>query len=162
MSAEDSLRRYKLGEAVAALGVILSLLFVGVQIRQTATVAGAQAAQDLAAMSQDFLLAVGGDPETYRVFQLTWFTAEPVTPLEENRAVYLMIAFVRRAEAAFAQVQRGLLDENALDAYGTPQIIGLFVNPRFVNFWSRSRQTFNPAFVAFVESRSGYQPATGS
>jgi len=155
MSAGRAHGVYRLGEAIAALGVILSLLFVGVQIRQTAAVAGAQAAQDLAAMSQEFLLTLGADPEADRVFTATYWSMEPVSEAEGRRARYIMIAALRRAEAAFAQVERGLLPESALEAYGTTDISGRFENQRFLDFWAARRTTFNPAFVEFVERRSG-------
>ena len=158
MSVENRPGVYRLGEAVAALGVILSLLFVGVQIRQTAAVASAQSVQDLAAMSQEFLLSVATDSATLRSFELYLGNAE-LTTAEAARARYVTIAFLRRAEAAFVQVQRGLLPESALDGYGMLEITGLFGNPRFVDSWPRRRSTFNPAFVEYVEDRAGYRPA---
>ena len=43
-------------EAVAAAGVILSLLFVAYEIRQSTQVARAQARQELAALNQQWLI----------------------------------------------------------------------------------------------------------
>lgn len=41
-------------ELLAALGVVLSLIFVGYEIRQNTAVARGQARQELAALNQDF------------------------------------------------------------------------------------------------------------
>jgi hypothetical protein len=143
------------GEAVAALGVILSLVFVGFQIRQSAIVASAQATQDLAATSQDFLLMLGTDPNAIRILNKTFGGMGEVTSEEAERAQFIMLAWIRRAESAFAQVQRGLLPTTALDAYGMEVIIARFENPRYVTFWSQRRSSMNPEFVRYVEERSG-------
>jgi hypothetical protein len=154
----SSVRR--VGEAVAALGVILSLVFVGLQLRQSAVVASAQATQDLAAMSQDFLLTLGTDPNASRILNATFFGLGEVTSEEARRAQFLMIAWIRRAESAYSQVQRGLLPTSALDAYGMAEIVARFENPRFIDFWSPRRSSMSPDFVRYVEERSGYTQAT--
>ena len=75
-------------EIVATVGVVISLLFVGYEIRQNTAMARGQARQELAALNQEWLLTLGQDAE-YEALWNAWLPRSDVTLTEdqERRAV---------------------------------------------------------------------------
>ena len=143
-------------ELIATLGVLISLVFVGLELRQSTSVARAQARSDLAELGQGWLLTLAQDSDATRAWRVYWYDEElaPLSPEEEGRAYYLMIALVRRLEATYFHHQEGLIPEAALGNYGMRS--GVFESLRFrTEFWPAIRETFDPDFASFFESVQG-------
>ena len=63
-------------EIIATVGVVLSLLFVGYEIRQNTAMARGEARQDLAALNQEWLLTLGQDAEFEALWNKVWGAGE--------------------------------------------------------------------------------------
>ena len=140
-------------ELVAAFGVILSLVFVGLEIRQNTAVARGQARQELATLNQGFL-ALLSQEEQGRIWYRAWVGNEELDPVETLRASVLMTMALRRFENVYLQYSEGLIDESALGSYGL-QRAELYESARFRELWRSQRQGFDPGFVEYFESRIG-------
>lgn len=143
-------------ETVGILGVVASLLFVGVQIRQSTAVARGQTRQELEAMNQAWLSLITADPYYGDLWYRAWVTDGEIAPEEEYRAAMMMTQFMRRLENIYFQRAEGLVDESALRSYGLQDIGSFFAMNRFQAWWVAGgwRQRFHPAFVAFVEEQA--------
>lgn len=147
-------------EIVAAVGVIVSLMFVGFEIRQNTAVARGQARQELAALNQEWLLTMGQDAEFEALWYKAWGAdprsqeAEPVelTQAEARRAWFIMTMHLRRLENVYLQYREGLVDASALNSYGFASV-SVFRRPQFDRYWyeQNSRTGFDADFVAFLE-----------
>jgi hypothetical protein len=143
-------------ELIATIGVLVSLIFVGLELRQNTAVARAQARNDLATLAQDWLLVLGQDSAANRAWNGYWYDDDvrPLSPVEESQAYYMMIALVRRLEATYFHHQEGLIPREALANYGMGS--GVFESSRFrTEFWPAIRVNFDPEFVSFFESVQG-------
>lgn len=144
-------------ELVATIGVIVSLVFVGLELRQNTAVARAQARNELAALAQDWLLVLAQDSAANRSWTAYWYGDDDpgdATETDASRARYMMIALVRRLETIYFNHREGLIPEEALANYGMRS--GAFDSPRFwADFWPELRETFDPDFVPFFESVHG-------
>ena len=120
MSADDSRNRLSVREIATAAGVILSLLFVGLEIRQNTAVARGQARTDLASLNQEWLMGLAGDSALERVF-ISYFSDSieiELTAVEEQQALQVMVANLRKLENAYLLFEEGLIPEDALQSYG--------------------------------------------
>jgi hypothetical protein len=143
-------------ETIATVGVLVSLVFVGLELRQNTAVARAQARNDLAMLAQDWLLVLGQDPTANRAWRAYWYDDDqgPLSAVDESQAYYLMIALVRRLEATYFHHQEGLIPQEALKNYGMDSPV--FDSPRFrTEFWPTVRNNFDPQFVSFFELVQG-------
>jgi len=143
-------------ELLATVGVLVSLIFVGLELRQTTSVARAQARSELATLDQEWLLVLGQDPETTRAWRVYWYDDDlgSLSHVEESQAYYMMIAMVRRLETTYFHHQQGLIPREALANYGMGS--GVFKGVRFrTEFWPTIRENFDPEFVSFFESVQG-------
>jgi hypothetical protein len=143
-------------ELIATVGVLVSLVFVGMELRQNTLVARAQARSELATLDQEWLLALGQDPAAARAWRVYWYDDDlgPLSPVEESQAYYIMIAMIRRLETTYFHHQQGLIPREALANYGMGS--GVFASSRFrTEFWPVIRGNFDPEFVSFFESVQG-------
>jgi len=144
-------------EFLAAGGVMISLLFVGIEISQNTSATRGQTRTELAALNQDWLFLVSNDKEGV-LFHTMFISDErdQLSPIEVSRATLLMIANLRRLENVYYQYEEGLVDSTALESYGFRTNTGLFDGAAFSEFWYDldNREIFHPGFVALFESRT--------
>ncbi len=155
-------------EIIATIGVVLSLLFVGYEIRQNTAMARGQARQELASLNQEWLLTLGQDAE----YEALWYDAwvawtdpeyvpdVPLTEAEGRRAWYVMTMHLRRLENVYFQYREGLVDESALESYGFTSV-EIFRTEPFRSYWNEfnGRAGFDPDFAAFLDQRIAMAPA---
>ena len=143
-------------ETIGVIGVVASLLSVGLEIRQSTAVARGQTRQDLEAMNQAWLTLITADPYFGDLWYRAWVSNGEVAAEEDYRANMMMLQFMRRLENIYFQRAEGLVDETALQGYGLQDVAVFFDTPRFQTWWfeGRRREAFHPEFVAFVEEQA--------
>jgi len=149
-------------QMVAAAGVMASMVFVGLEIRQNRLVAQAVALQQYSAMSMQVHEALYTDPALRRaVNEYLSFTADDlpdVSVLRENGAGYFVRGLLRFHESVWLQVERGLLDEEDLQLYAFRNQSS-YEAAAFPLLWELYRDGFHPDFVRELEAEYGLPPA---
>jgi hypothetical protein len=143
-------------ELVTTIGVLLSLLFVGFEIRQNTAVARAQSRNELASLTQEWLHVLSQDAVLNYAYVTYWSDGDitELTDTEMSQAQMFMTSLVVRLEATYLNYEQGLLPEEALRSYGMGAPV--FASLRFRNeFWPEIRAEFNAEFVRFAESEWG-------
>ena len=145
--------RKTIRETVGFLGVVASLLFVGLEIRQNTAVARGQARQELAGLNQEWLILLTDHVEFSDLWQRAWVDYQELDQQEVFRARMMMTLNLRRLENVFFQYQEGLVDESALRSYGLQNLGDRLATPRFNEWWieENRRAGFHPDFVRFLE-----------
>jgi hypothetical protein len=141
-------------EAVAAIGVMLSLAFVAVELRQNTKALRATVRNDLAAASREWTLATATSPELAQA-RVKWEAGDEMSEAEFIMVQQLAIGLLRNAENVYFQVQNGTVDESALVGHGF-RGVPLLEADRFVAFWRSTEisQKFNPDFVEAFETQN--------
>lgn len=154
--ANPTNRNRSVAQFFAAASVVLSLVFVGYEIRQNTHVARAQARQELAALNQEWLILQATDQDFNDLFSRVWISEEEVSDSELTRAAWTIRLQLRRLENVYFQFTEGLVDESALNSYGL-QASSVYQSDRFRDFWvvRDERRACNPRFVEFFEDRMG-------
>jgi len=136
-----------LRETIGFIGVVASLLFVGLQIRQTNAIARAQTRQALASEYREFwtAMAFGDHFDEIR---------GPALGGTDSRASIVQWVRMRLLENVYHQFREGVIDESVFLGYGwagDPE----FRTQEFAEWWSPRRGRFDPGFVEEFESRQG-------
>ena len=142
-------------EPIAAAGVILSLSFVGYEVRQNSRLARGQARQELAALNQEWLVLHSTNVEFNDLWTGYWFIGNSLSSDEIGRARFIMRLNLRRLENVYFQYTEGLVDQSALNSYGF-QISNVYQTTRFRDQWANGRRAYDPDFVRFFEERIGW------
>lgn len=146
------MKRGSIPEVLAAIGVIVSLIFVGVEIRQnTAAARGAtfQAISEGAAQSAFDVAANDHLPRLFAELRasdppLSEFSAE-----DQERLRFIYLFTVRRLENVWVQVNEGVVDQGAFERF-QPRV-GYVGSRSFRDFWSAGKPAFSSDFVSHFE-----------
>jgi hypothetical protein len=147
MSLEDL---GNIGEFVAAAAVIVSLIYLAVQIRQNTRSVRAAALQDVIGGGASFVRDVYRDPELARI----WFSGsddfQSVTGIDRRRFHFLAVAYFRQAENMCSQSRKGLLKDEDWDGLRKSVFDGAAL-PGLREWWKTNSYRFNSDFRRLVE-----------
>jgi len=141
----------RLFEYVTAAGVIVSIVFVGLELRQnTAAVRGATY-QELAATSAELTLALANDGDLARIFVRWEADPESLSADEKLRIRVYLLGVGRNMENAFQQARVGTITDDLwmgyLDTYRRFASM-----PGFGQYWDGAQTGFSTEFRAYVDS----------
>jgi len=138
--------------------LVLSVLFVGLELRQNTRAQRAQTRQELANSSREWLLTNANNPTLARAYNAMFgglgYTDSTLTPVDSLQGRILMIAAVRHLENVWLQTQEGVADEALLDTYGFRAEV--WQSPGFRAFWQDYlADQVEPRFRQVFEERNG-------
>ncbi len=140
-------------ELIGVFGVIVSLIFVGLEVRQnTAAVRGATY-QEIANGSLQHLEWFAGNERLLELWvRIRDDGAMPsdFTPEQNVLIVSNYIMAIRRIENIYVQVREGLVDEDAVLRFRPSDDV--FATPYFLASWKEIRHQMEPAFLEYFES----------
>lgn len=112
-------QRSRVRRVLAAMGVIASLVFVGLVLHQNTAAPRAQTRQGLANRNADVIYAVAENPELARAWTLMWqrdgLMGDSLTMADSVQALWGTWGMPRFVEHAFLQVEEGVLPQSSLD-----------------------------------------------
>jgi hypothetical protein len=148
--------RYKrVQQGVAATGVIVSMLFVGFEIRQNTRAVVGATVQAIADQGISSVLDGAGDADWVRILTALAEGAQLADLSAEDQLRYVMRAsvFVRQMQNRFLQTRLGILDESGLGV-GTGVHNPFYRTEHFLAAWQdkQIRSEYSSEFVDFMET----------
>jgi hypothetical protein len=141
---------------LSAIGVVLSLAFVGFELRQNTAAVKASAIQELSAQSVGFLTDWATDETIPALLARTASGALPndFSAEENQRLTLIYLAALRAYEARFIQVQLGVLDDAMFESMAGSS--AFYERPWLKARWGEIFETsLGPEFAAYFKSRFG-------
>ena len=139
-----------IGEIVGAVGVIVTLGYLAVQIRQNTKSLRASTFQGAIRDVVEHLDQLAGDAELTRI----WFAGirdfESLSSEDRQRFAVYTNSLLRRIENVVYQTSQGTLDPASWDGVRA-SLKDTFSNPGIVAWWKRARHLFNRQLQDFVE-----------
>ncbi len=128
---------HQVGELIAAVAVVISLIFVGVQIRENTIASKAATYQETVAYDMELLLNVGSTPDVARVFFTYINDPDSLDEDEFLQGRTLFTASIRHFENLYLQHETGMLSD---EAWATREalITNVILSPGFGNLVSGS------------------------
>ncbi|NKC01294.1 MAG: hypothetical protein GKR90_22735 [Pseudomonadales bacterium] len=136
-----------IGEFIAALAVLVTLVYLSLQVRQGNLLAKSQARQRMVEQAQSELYTQMADPSiTYAIVKDGTLTEE-----EQARLSMFLTAFMRQREWEWYQYHDGVIDTDVYRAYH--DVIGIFLSQtRTRKWWTNiGRFAFNESFAGEVD-----------
>ena len=150
----------RLASTLSAAAVVLSLVFVGYEIRQNTAMMRGTTMQSISDTYVDYVLAIGADPELAELFR-RFHTGEVTvdfTPTENTRIIVFFNAFVQMLENSYLQHREGLVSNAVFEGYGWRW--GMIQTERFEEYWKNSSQlVVGSEFAAFFEHQVQIGPS---
>ncbi len=141
---------------LAAVGVLLTLIYLARQVRQGNRFAKAQARQRMADQAHSELYEWKHDPTLRACF----IKKEPLSPDEQELVHYFLLAAMRAREWEWFQYVDGVIGKDVYAAYHGVIALHLGI-PRTRRWWQTvGRIGFDPRFVAVVDGLLARAPLT--
>jgi len=140
-----------LGEIVGAFAVVISLVYLAIQVRQNTAAIAAQAAHDALAAVREFNQHLMVNPPMARIFRIGQEDPSALTESELEQFVHIVFTFFKTAEAVHAQSIKGTLDPDTWRAWERV-FMAWGQSPGFASYWSIRKGLFTPAFQALYDS----------
>lgn len=145
---------------VAAVGVVGSLIFVGIQIRQQNNEARLAAAHGVSKEFRNLSEFILGDPNLVEIFLAVLRDGfDGLDDIGGMRAQLLLQSIVRFWEDTFASHEAGRLDPTLL--HSIERALAATISSRgFRQYWESRSDWYTDAFIAYVERMMGETPWT--
>lgn len=145
-----------IAEIVAAIGVIVSLIYVAIELRANTAAVRATTAQSITASSRDFLMDIALDEEFSRIRSLGQRDLSSLTDLEAERFTTYARGDWLYFQNMWIQWTLGAVDDRVWGS--VERILCQFLDdPGNRADWPHHRDALDPEFVALVERCSGLQ-----
>jgi hypothetical protein len=163
VSADSGGSRVSLKEFVAGTGVILSLLFVGLEIRQNTAAVRSSTLQALSDSHRELVLGslLSEDHSALIARTLQGETTEDFTDHENTRLLGYYVVYVSHLQNTYMQREAGVVNDAVFEAYGWN---GAPIHTaHFEEFQERALATAaSPAFAQFFrEWRADHNSKSG-
>ena len=139
-------------ELIAAVSIVTSLIFVGIELRENSAIARSNAYSVYAVSVSESQSALAAEPILLPIMRRA-FTGELPSEFDEDeyfRAYLEFQSIVRLHEGLFRSVQEGILEENQLFLLSATDS---FDNPFFRSIWpGRIRNSYTNDFVEHFET----------
>jgi len=100
-----------IGEMLGAIAVVVTLVYLAVQIRRGTSATQAASVQTAAALDHEFLLAIGSDPVTAKLWSTYLAAPQTLSADQAMQGHFLMGSLLRRLENVRLQMQLGTLSQ---------------------------------------------------
>jgi hypothetical protein len=139
-----------IGELVAAVGVIVSLIYLARQIRQNTRSVQASAFQEAMRDVYAIFDLLASDADLSRIYWASVRDLDSVSPEERRRFASYMLGVFRRMENVVFQTQQGMLDPASWAGIRNTARRSLS-QPGGAAWWSRAQDLFSPGFREYVD-----------
>ena len=149
---KEILEEYALiAEILSAVAVIISLIFVGIQIRNNTKATQASTFHEIAALDINILLSLGSSKESSRIISTFRGNPDSLTEEEHNHGFHLFAAEIRHVENLFLQNENKMLSKKNWESRKS-LVHGMILSPGFGALLSSpNKQFFDGSFIEYAE-----------
>lgn len=134
-----------LGDFIGGIGVLVSLVYLAIQVRQNTKASKADSYQDAVAAANEWSRQIGADREMCELIQrgsLDYAGLESVDRMQFN---LLMSSYFRNMENIHAKYESGVIEDRAWG--GWAMRLGAFLaTPGVAEYWRRNEAAFSTGF----------------
>ena len=137
-------------EVVGLVGIILSLIFLGYELKRANDIAEAEAVAAIYGMTNEMGLVMAENPELSRVFSQAQSNFEALSP-DDRWTFYVLLEYVINVnEAAWKYHDQGIIDRDEADHYtsGLCRLIGHDLS--LAAAWRSNKENRLPGFYEYV------------
>lgn len=137
-------------EIVSALGLVISLIYVGIQVTDNTSAIRSETASNASTEFINWYTHVSSDPDLVDVWLRGVTAPETLDEQQTLRFVFLLHIIMLQFQNNFYLVEERTLDEKMLSAINNTMAT-IRGTPGFAMYWSQRRELFFPEYQIFVE-----------
>ena len=137
-------------EVVGAVAIVISLVYVGIQVNDSTRAVRSASANDAAALAQTWYLEVGSDPVASTIILEGLTNPESLSREDMVQYIYMFHSILLALQNSWYLASEGTLDVELRDTV-TNTILGIREQPGMALYWSQRRALFKPDFQDYVD-----------
>lgn len=138
-------------EIIGAAAIVISLIYVGIQVNDSTRAVRSATANDAAALTTSWYVEVGSDAQRGGVFYDGITSFESLSPKETFQFLMIMHAVMLPFQNAYYLSQEGTLDIEVQQSL-TSGIRSVTDSPGFQHYWRIRRELFRTDFADYVDN----------
>ncbi len=139
-----------LAEIVGALAVIVSLVYVGIQVKDSVGASRSASVNDANVALQSWYLEVGTNEQASALFYRGLMSAEALPAAEEFQFLMTFHGVFLAFQNSYWLTEEGTLDPELLESL-TAAILGVKDTPGMRRYWRQRKSYLNASFGEYVE-----------
>ena len=138
-------------QIIAALGVVVSVVYLGLQIKQQNVITKAQFGHSLTQRLYERYFQTSTNKE-YAEFMARDWDADNLTPTEETRVQMAILTYLVDIFDVYDKVRQGLVEKKHLDMRVHMLRTGIFRSPTGARIWSFWKNVRDQEFIDWFEN----------
>lgn len=139
-----------LAEVIGAFAVVISLIYVGIQVNDSTAAVRAASANDANVALQAWYLEVGSDQQTSEVFYKALTSEVPLSNTEEFQFLMMLHGAFLAFQNSYLLAEEGTIDPELREAI-TAAIMGVKTTPGMHRYWRQRRSYLHAGFASYVD-----------
>ncbi len=137
-------------EAVGIIGIIVSLIFLGYELKRSNDIAETEAVATIYSMTNEMGLVMAENPELSRVFGQALSDFESLNS-DDRWTLYVLLEYVINVnEVAWKYYDKGIINQEEADYYTRGLCKLIERDPSLVAAWRSNKQDRLPGFYEYV------------
>lgn len=145
-----------LGEFVAAMATLATLVYLAIQIRKNTAAVRARSHQAVSDAFIDLNAWIARDPTVARIFRIGAANLDDLSEDEQVRFSFMLLSVFHAYETTYYQHRVGTLDKQLFESIARDMTVVL-ANPGVRQWWDKTPFSFGNEFTGYVESRIAKQ-----
>jgi hypothetical protein len=149
-----------IAEVIGAFAVVVSLIYVGVQVNDSNMAVRSASVNDANVAVQEWYMQIGSDQQTSRLFYRALMSDEPLSNEDEFQFIMMFHGVFLAFQNSYLMAEEGTIDADLVDGL-TGAILTVKDTPGMKRYWRQRRTTLHPRFVRYVDEllqREGETP----
>ena len=137
-------------ELVGIAGIIVSLIFLGYELKRSNDIAETEAVATIYSMTNEMGLALAENPELSRVFRQALSDFESLGP-DDRWTFYVLLEYLINVhESAWKYYDKGIINQEEADYYIRSLCKLIEQDPSLVEAWRSNKEDRLPGFYEYV------------
>ena len=137
-------------ELFGIAGIIVSLIFLGYELKRSNDIAETEAVAAIYSMTNEMGLALAENPELSRVFRQALSDFESLGP-DDRWTLYVLLEYLINVhEAAWKYYDKGIINQEEADYYIRSLCKLIEQDPSLVEAWRSNKEDRLPGFYEYV------------
>ena len=139
-----------IAEIIGAFAVVISLMYIGVQVNDSAGAVRSASANDANVALQNWYLQIGSDQQTSELFYEALTSEEALSNQEEFQFLMMFHGVFLAFQNSYLLAQEGTIDVELLESL-TSAILGVKELPGMRRYWRQRKSYLHSGFADYVD-----------
>jgi len=139
-----------IAEIIGAFAVVISLIYVGVQVNDSTSAVRAASANDVNVALQSWYLQIGSDQQTSELFYEALMSEEALSNKEEFQFLMMLHGAFLAFQNSYLLAEEGTIDSELREAI-TAAIGGIKQLPGMRRYWRQRKSYLHSGFADYVD-----------